>query len=188
MLIYFIVGLIAGLIGANMAKGRGQNPAVWFILCFLFPIAILGLFFLEKKVEEVDDVVEKVEKNKYTFELKRSDDINFENIKKLASDFYAPKGFTDIDVDNETTYLVSTPNGNSYYEIKDYYKDYIVLSVFNADRPDFVDDLLKPKETLNDSSGNKDDKTAKLIELANMLEKGLLSQEEFEKMKKELMA
>ena len=31
------------------------------------------------------------------------------------------------------------------------------------------------------------DTTAKLIELANMLEKGLLSKEEFEKMKKDLI-
>lgn len=44
--VYLIVGLIAGIIGADIAKKKGQNPAIWFILCFLFPIAIVGLFFI----------------------------------------------------------------------------------------------------------------------------------------------
>ena len=49
MIFYFIIGLIAGIIGAMMSKERGQNPALWFIVCFIFPIAIVGLFFIEKK-------------------------------------------------------------------------------------------------------------------------------------------
>lgn len=46
--IYLIVGIVAGLIGVSMASGRGQNQAVWFIVCFLFPIALIGLLFVPK--------------------------------------------------------------------------------------------------------------------------------------------
>jgi uncharacterized membrane protein YeaQ/YmgE (transglycosylase-associated protein family) len=54
VLIYLIVGVVAGLFAGKVAKRKGQNPAVWFVVCFLIPIAIIGLFLL-------DDVEEKKE-------------------------------------------------------------------------------------------------------------------------------
>jgi hypothetical protein len=192
-LVYFIVGLIAGVIGANMAKKRDQNPALWFVICFLVPIALLGLFFIEKKVteEEFENISgESFKDNTYSIELKKTDDVNFETIKNKANEFYKEYGFESIKIDKDNSYMVKTDDGKSYFHIEDIYEDTLKFSVFNSKKPTFIDSLY-PIESANDEEiqlkSNDSDKTAKLIDLANMYEKGLLSKEEFEKMKQELV-
>ena len=41
---YLLVGIIFALVGAKMARTRQRDPAIWAIVCFLFPlIGILAL-------------------------------------------------------------------------------------------------------------------------------------------------
>lgn len=44
LVIYLIVGLISGLIGASVAGAKGKNSAAWGVICFFLPIALLFLF------------------------------------------------------------------------------------------------------------------------------------------------
>lgn len=48
MIVYLIVGIMAGVLGANMAQKRKQNPALWFVIGLVLPIAIVGLLFIGK--------------------------------------------------------------------------------------------------------------------------------------------
>lgn len=41
--VYLFIALIAGVVGGNWAKAKGQNPIVWGLLCALFPIALIAL-------------------------------------------------------------------------------------------------------------------------------------------------
>ena len=189
---YFIIGVIAGIIGANMAKGRGQNPALWFIVCFLFPIAVLGLLFIEKNKIVNDDrkMSENFVNDTYKFELKRTDHITFQSIKEQAMSYYNDKGFTNIKIDNDGTFLVKTEDGKSYYEIQNNYRDYILFSVYNNEKPSFIDSIIEQEKSIQkeqDKKENLKQNTKKVIELGNMLEKGLITQEEFEMMKNELV-
>lgn len=49
--IYLAVGIMAGIIGAGVARNRGQNPAAWGIVCFIIPIALLFLFFIPEETQ-----------------------------------------------------------------------------------------------------------------------------------------
>ena len=88
-------------------------------------------------------------------------------------DFYIPLDFNNIKIDKE----------NSYVQLKeDNRKLYIEL--FKAKKADFIDELI------NKSSDNNDfdnDKTKKLVELKDMLEKDLITKDEFDKLKKEII-
>lgn len=44
IVIYFIVGIIFGVMGAGMARRRNRDAAIWGIVCFLFPL--IGIFVL----------------------------------------------------------------------------------------------------------------------------------------------
>jgi uncharacterized membrane protein YeaQ/YmgE (transglycosylase-associated protein family) len=58
VLIYLIVGIVAGLFAGKVAKKKEQNPAIWFVVCFLLPIALIGLFLLDdvEAQQEVSNV------------------------------------------------------------------------------------------------------------------------------------
>lgn len=45
----FVIMLIAALIGGFMATSKGKNVFLWFVLCGLFPIAILFLAFMRSE-------------------------------------------------------------------------------------------------------------------------------------------
>jgi len=49
MIIYLLIGIGAGILGAKMAQKREQNPALWFVIGFIIPIAIVGLLFIKVK-------------------------------------------------------------------------------------------------------------------------------------------
>ncbi len=48
-LLYLLIGIIAGIFGAKIAKKKGRDSTLWVIICFLFPKALIGLDFLPKK-------------------------------------------------------------------------------------------------------------------------------------------
>jgi len=218
IIFYFIVGIIAGIIGANMAKEREQNPALWFIVCFLFPIAVFGLLFIEKKrntnqIKNENIIYKQNGLHIYTITL--NEDITYDKIKKSAYEFYYDKGLVDIIIDTEKQYLVKSKNKASLLQIENK-NDKIILSIKNIQKPYFLSNILselkkeKEKEELQiakshgfntykkyqkameqkeleENQKRIKQNTKKIIELGNMLEKGLITQEEFETMKQELV-
>lgn len=49
-MIFIVIALVAGLIGGFMASAKGKNVFLWFILCGLFPIAIVFLAFMKSEI------------------------------------------------------------------------------------------------------------------------------------------
>ena len=47
---YFIIAIIAGIIGGIIARKKGYNQIVWFILCAIVPLLIVVILILPTKV------------------------------------------------------------------------------------------------------------------------------------------
>jgi len=193
MFMYFIVGVIAGIIGANMAKSRDQNPALWFVVCFIFPIAVFGLLFIEKKADEFTNTNNETKINededKFTVSFQAKNEDSWSNVKVKLLKFYKQYNIEDIISDKEKSWMIGSSEIPGYIEAK-LDNDIITIVSFKLPKPDvsIIESETKKKEThKTNSQSSKSDITVKLIELANMLEKGLLSKEEFEKMKKDLI-
>jgi len=45
---YVIVQLIAAAVGAYLAGKKGRNWIIWGLLCFVFPLSLIILFFLPR--------------------------------------------------------------------------------------------------------------------------------------------
>lgn len=43
---YIILIVIAGMAGALLAKQKGRNPIVWFILCAAIPLLVIAVILL----------------------------------------------------------------------------------------------------------------------------------------------
>lgn len=53
-IIYLIIGVVFGYIGAKMAGARGRDPALWGLLCFLFPLlGVLALALAGKRNDQI---------------------------------------------------------------------------------------------------------------------------------------
>lgn len=52
-ILFFVVAIMFGVVGASMAKSRNRDGAVWFIICFLFPL--IGLLALAVGGEKSND-------------------------------------------------------------------------------------------------------------------------------------
>lgn len=50
-MIFIVILLVAALIGGFMAQAKGKNVFLWFILCGLFPIAVVFLAFMKSEVK-----------------------------------------------------------------------------------------------------------------------------------------
>ncbi len=193
MLIYLIVGVIAGIIGANMAKSRKQNPAIWFIVCFIFPIAVFGLLFIEKKEDLNDEKATKVieQENKFSISFQMKNEESWLNLKIKLFEFYKQQNIENIISDKENSWMLGSNESPGYIEAK-IDNNVITVVSFKLSKPDIsiIESETKQKESPQPKESKQStevDTTAKLIDLANMLDKGLLSKEEFEKMKKELI-
>ncbi len=52
MIRYIILIVIAGIVGATLAKSKGRSQLLWFCLCALIPLLVIAILFLpmaEKK-------------------------------------------------------------------------------------------------------------------------------------------
>lgn len=47
---YLIISIIAGIIGSIIARRKGYNQIVWFILCAIVPLLIVVILILPTKV------------------------------------------------------------------------------------------------------------------------------------------
>ena len=46
---YLIIAIIAGIIGGIIARRKGYNQILWFILCTIVPLLILVILILPTK-------------------------------------------------------------------------------------------------------------------------------------------
>ncbi len=46
MIRYIILIVIAGIVGAIIAKPKGRSPILWFILCALLPLLVIAIALL----------------------------------------------------------------------------------------------------------------------------------------------
>ena len=61
LLIWLIIAIVFGVIGANVARNKGKDAAAWGIICFLLPFAVIFLLAsssqslpLESPAEDLD--------------------------------------------------------------------------------------------------------------------------------------
>ena len=59
-MLILLVPIIFGVVGGVLATNRGRSPVLWSILCALFPICILIVYF-EKPVKAVEGKFRKCE-------------------------------------------------------------------------------------------------------------------------------
>ena len=49
---YLIISIIAGVLGSIIARRKGYNQIVWFILCTIVPLLIIVIMILPTKIEK----------------------------------------------------------------------------------------------------------------------------------------
>ena len=197
-IIYIIAGVIAGVVGANMAKTREQNPALWFVVGFLIPIAVVGLLFIEEKKSEKED--NKKEDDKEVFNITLKDIDLFKNAKELLNNRYNQMGYTKVVIDNDDKYFLSnldsskgyivlTLNENSTCELlafrvgEDF--DRAIFNSIVVEDKLIKEEVIEEKNMLNNATTSPADE---LLKLAELKEKGLLSEDEFNIQKSKLLS
>lgn len=46
MIRYIILIVVAGIVGATLARSKGRNQILWFALCAILPILVIAILFL----------------------------------------------------------------------------------------------------------------------------------------------
>ena len=46
MIRYIILAVVAGMVGAILARPKGRSPILWFILCTIVPVLIIAIALL----------------------------------------------------------------------------------------------------------------------------------------------
>ncbi len=46
MIRYIILIVVAGIVGAVLAKPKGRNPILWFFLCAIIPLLVIAIALL----------------------------------------------------------------------------------------------------------------------------------------------
>ncbi len=50
MIRYIILIVVAGIVGAILARHKGRSPILWFMLCTIVPLLIIAIFLLPSVV------------------------------------------------------------------------------------------------------------------------------------------
>ena len=50
MIRYIILAVVAGIVGAILARPKGRSPILWFILCAIIPLLIIAIAMLPSVV------------------------------------------------------------------------------------------------------------------------------------------
>ena len=117
------------------------------------------------------------------YEIEVNDNVNFLTIKEKIKDFYIPLDFNNIKIDREDLFFIKNDKENSYVQLKEDNKK-LYIELFKAKKANFIEELI------NKSSDNNDfdnDKTKKLLEIKDMLEKDLITKDEFDELKAEVL-
>ncbi len=50
MIRYILLIVVAGIVGAVLAKPKGRNPIIWFLLCAIVPLLVIAIALLPSVV------------------------------------------------------------------------------------------------------------------------------------------
>lgn len=121
----------------------------------------------------------------FNYKLPINDKVTFEILKEKTLNFYSNIGFIK-QVDNENTFFIKNDSINAYVEIKNR-DSYLNMSIYNTEKPNFIDSLYD--ENSEKDISRKDiekDNIEKLLKLSKLLDKGLISEDDFKAYKKTL--
>lgn len=116
--------------------------------------------------------------NGFNYKLPINENVTFQIIKEKILDFYSKLGFFE-QINNDNTFFIKNDSTKAYIEVK-VRENYINISIYNTEKPNFIDNLYNPI-----TKENKDDKNVslenidKIIKLSKLLDKGLITEEEF---------
>ncbi len=46
MVRYILLIVVAGIVGATLARSKGRSPVLWFLLCAILPILVIAIALL----------------------------------------------------------------------------------------------------------------------------------------------
>jgi hypothetical protein len=52
MIRYYVLIVVAGIVGALLARPKGRSPVLWFILCALVPLLVIAIAMLPPVVSK----------------------------------------------------------------------------------------------------------------------------------------
>lgn len=52
MIRYFLLIIVVGIVGAVLARPKGRNPLLWFLLCAMVPLLVIAIVILPSIVSK----------------------------------------------------------------------------------------------------------------------------------------
>ena len=52
MIRYYLLIIVAGIVGAVLARPKGRSPVLWFLLCAILPLLVIAIALLPPVVSE----------------------------------------------------------------------------------------------------------------------------------------
>jgi len=193
----FLIWLFFAIAAALIASSRERSVIGWFVIGFLFgPFGLLFAFFMkhgEDIRKEEQNILSSKNDGKRTIERSFKNNTYFINILnynnedfKYAKDEllkqYKPQGYDTISIDIDTVWsLKNSQYPRTYIQVV--LKNNIMkIEVYNAQsEPSLYKNLEKEESKSNNSTADK------LLKLAELLEKKLITQDEFDQQKKILL-
>lgn len=207
-IIFWVFYPLLALFVGMYASGKGRSFFLFFILSLIFS-PLLGFIIAlivkdEKKAnKQHKEMLEAIQSNKK--DTKNEDE--FSSIKQVDSNkvLIAGIGKKTFDkiihlLDGELLSLgfeklANVANNVSYEKENEkinvelfFAKKEISLSCTDTKIPNVINELMNPVDNANNSSNESIDVSEQLTKLANLLEKGLLTQEEFDSQKLAILA
>jgi hypothetical protein len=132
------------------------------------------------KNDDMKITEEDYKNNTYYYTLEPCSSNDFINVKKKLSEQYKKESYTTIKIDSETTFQLRKSDGLSGYIQIEFKNKRIKVEIYNVEETPII---IEEKVEIKVKSNN----TEKLIELSKMLEKGLITEDEFKKMKTDIV-
>ncbi len=140
---------------------------------------------IENKITKNSQYDEVKTENGFNYKLPINENVKFEIIKEKVLDFYSKLGFFE-QISNENTFFIKNDSTKAYVEIKDR-ETYINISIYNTIKPTFIDSLYNAITEENEDDKNVNlENIDKIIKLSKLLDKGLITEEDFISYKKSL--
>ena len=166
-----------------------------FKFTFIYLLLMAGIIFLAiRKGKDLDNEVIQIKitpleksikkdfrNDTYYIIIENPDSEDFQIVKNILLDQYKSKGYDTVSRDTEERWhLKSSINDRTYIWVTLKNKT-LTIEAYNVKEEPIIPTEIKEAEK------NDIDITDKLIELAKMLEKGLLTEDEFKEQKKKLL-
>ena len=167
----------------NQQKNYMYLSGLMLIVGLVLSLIKNSSFKIENKISEnettknsqYDEV--KTEKG-FNYKLPINENVTFQIVKEKILNFYSKLGFLE-QINNENTFFIKNDSTKGYIEVK-IRENYINISIYNTEKPNFIDNLYNPIAEENEDDKNVSlENIDKIIKLSKLLDKGLITQEEF---------